>query len=141
MSREPRRRLVEDLVALAEAEADEALGAGTAVECAERDGGDASFDRQIAAKGFVAAVEAERRVVGDEEIGAGAGQPPEAGGGEPGRETVALTLLRERQAAEIAVVLSEPEGHRLLQIGGRGEGDKLVRAGDGLDQRRSAGDP
>ena len=65
-------------VVFAEGEADEIIGAVTFIKRADRNGGDASFRCDMAAKGHVIALESERFEIGADEISALGGEHAEA---------------------------------------------------------------
>src|SRR5258707_2178827 len=90
---------IESLVMLAEAEAREMPGSDVwiVVEGAYRDGGDASFDGDMAAEVFVASVESERPEIGRHEVCDMRRQQSEADIGQAGGQAVSLSLANARE--------------------------------------------
>ncbi len=113
---------------------------GGLVEGAHRDCGNAGVADDVFAKGHIVALETDRADVDGEEIGAGGRQSLEAGAFQALFDALALRLLGRGEIVEIGVVLHQPGGDGALQCARRGEGDELVRLGDGTEQVRRRGD-
>lgn len=121
--------LVELLVRLGEAEADEMIGNALAApgeEGGDRDRRNARLGGDVAAKGEIVAIEAGGAEIGGQEIGAGRRQDFEPRRLQPGRQQIALARHLQRPGLQIVRVILQTIRDRPLKIGRRGERQELM---------------